>query len=101
MLGSLLSVKPLLVLRDGEIVEDGRQRTRGRALEHVAARTEAAAPFDWLAVGGGDASDLRVGVDRLRDVETTHPLIETEIGPVVGAHGGPGVVGVCWLARED
>jgi DegV family protein with EDD domain len=101
MLGSLLSVKPILVLRDGEIVEDGRQRTRGRALEHVAARTEAAAPFDWLAVGGGDASDLRVVVDRLRDVETTHPLIETEIGPVVGAHGGPGVVGVCWLARED
>lgn len=99
MLGSLLSVKPILVLRDGMIVEDGRQRTRGRALEHVAARTEAAAPFDWLAVGGGDASDLGIVVERLRGVETTHPLIETDIGPVVGAHGGPGVVGVCWLSR--
>jgi len=99
MLGSLLSVKPILVLRDGLIVEDGRQRTRGRALEHVASRTEAAGPFDWLAVGGGDASDLGVVIDRLQRVETTHPLIETEIGPVVGAHGGPGVVGVCWLAR--
>jgi DegV family protein with EDD domain len=99
MLGSLLSVKPILVLRDGEIVEDGRQRTRGRALEHVAARTEAAGPFDWLAVAGGDASDLGIVVERLRNVDTAHPLIVTEIGPVVGAHGGPGVVGVCWLTR--
>jgi DegV family protein with EDD domain len=99
MMGSLLSVKPLLASRDGKIVDDGRQRTRARALEHVAQRAEAAAPFDWIAVGGGDADDLDVVVTRLQSVETAHPLIETEIGPVVGTHGGPGVVGVCWLTR--
>lgn len=99
LVGSLLSVKPILTLRDGLVVEDGRQRTRARAIEHVATRVEAAAPFEWLAIGGGDAGDLDVVVKRLASVETTNPAIVTEIGPVVGTHGGPGVVGVCWLTR--
>ena len=100
MMGSLLSVKPLLVVRDGKVVEDGRQRTRSRALEHVAQRAEKAGPFERIAVGGGDADDLDVVATRLTAVDTTHPLIVTEIGPVVGTHGGPGVVGVCWIARS-
>ena len=102
MMGSLLSVKPLLTSRDGKIVDDGRQRTRARPLEHIAQRAVASGPFDWIAVaiGGGDADDLDVVVTRLRDVATAHPLIVTEIGPVVGTHGGPGVVGVCWLTHS-
>jgi fatty acid kinase fatty acid binding subunit len=97
LFGSMLSVKPILTVRDGMVVEGGRQRTRARALEYLASRTEAAAPFDWLAIGGGDADDLGVIVDRLRGVAPVHPVIVTEIGPVVGTHAGPGVVGVCWL----
>jgi DegV family protein with EDD domain len=97
LFGSMLSVKPILTVRDGEVVEGGRQRTRARALEYLATQTEAAAPFDWLAIGGGDADDLSTVVDRLRAVEVANPVIVTEIGPVVGTHAGPGVVGVCWL----
>lgn len=100
LVGSLLSVKPILALRDGAVVEDGRQRTRVRALEYLATRAESEAPFDWLAVAGGDAKDLDVLVARLGNVETAHPLLTTEIGPVVGTHAGPGVVGVCWLRRR-
>jgi DegV family protein with EDD domain len=100
LFGSMLSVKPILTVRDGMVVEGGRQRTRARALEYLATRTEAAAPFDWLAIGGGDADDLGVIVDRLRGVVPVHPVIVTEIGPVVGTHAGPGVVGVCWLTTK-
>lgn len=100
LFGSMLSVKPILNVKDGLVVEGGRQRTRARALEYLATQTEAAAPFDWLAIGGGDADDLSTVVERLRGVETSHPVIVTEIGPVVGTHAGPGVVGVCWLTAE-
>lgn len=99
--GSMLSVKPILTVRDGLVVEGGRQRTRARALEYLATRAESAAPFDWLAVGGGDADDLGVIVERLAGIETAHPMIVTEIGPVVGTHAGPGIVGVCWLTRTS
>jgi DegV family protein with EDD domain len=97
LFGSMLSVKPILTVRDGAVVEGGRQRTRARALEYLATQTESAAPFEWLAIGGGDADDLSKVVERLRNVEVAHPVIVTEIGPVVGTHAGPGVVGVCWL----
>ena len=100
LFGSMLSVKPILTVRDGLVVEGGRQRTRARALEHLATRTEAAAPFDWLAVGGGDADDLGSVTERLRAGEVTHPMIVTDIGPVVGTHAGPGIVGVCWITRD-
>jgi DegV family protein with EDD domain len=100
LVGSLLSVKPVLTLRDGVVVEDGRQRTRARALEHVAVRAEANAPLDWLAIAGGDAKDLDVVVQRLADLDVTHPTIVSEIGPVVGTHAGPGIVGVCWITRR-
>lgn len=99
LVGSLLSVKPILIVRDGSVVEDGRQRTRTRALEYLATRAEQLAPFDWLAVAGGEAKDLDVVIQRLKGVESTHPVIVTEIGPVVGTHAGPGVVGICWLRR--
>jgi DegV family protein with EDD domain len=100
LVGSLLSVKPILSLRDGEVVEGGRQRTRARALEFLATKAEAAAPFDWLAVGGGDAADLDVMVARLQGVQTAHPMFVTDIGPVVGTHAGPGIVGVAWLTAS-
>jgi DegV family protein with EDD domain len=99
LVGSLLSVKPILIVRDGSVVEDGRQRTRTRALEYLAARAEQLAPFDWVAVAGGAAKDLDVVIERLKGIDTTHPLLVTEIGPVVGTHAGPGVVGICWLRR--
>ncbi len=100
LMGSLLSVKPVLALRDGAVVEDGRQRTRARAIEHLVSRAKDAAPFDWLAVVGGDAKDLDVLVDKVRSIETDHPLLVTEMGPVVGTHAGPGILGVCWLTRR-
>jgi DegV family protein with EDD domain len=100
LVGSLLSVKPLLTVKDGLVAEDGRQRTRARALEMLATKAEAAAPFDWVAVGGGDAKDIDVVIERIRSIDTAHPLIVTQIGPVVGTHGGPGIIGICWLKRS-
>lgn len=99
LVGSLLNVKPILTLRDGAVVEDGRQRTRARALEHLAQRAEAAAPFDWVGVAGGDAKDLDVLADRVAKLESAHPMLVAEIGPTVGTHAGPGIVGVFWIRR--
>jgi fatty acid-binding protein DegV len=31
------------------------------------------------------------------DIPTEFPLIVTDMGPVVGTHGGPGIIGLCWI----
>jgi DegV family protein with EDD domain len=70
LLGTALSVKPILHVLDGSIVVRDKVRTAGRALARLA-----------------DAVTMRLG-DRLRDCYIT------EIGAVVAAHVGPGVAGV-------
>jgi fatty acid-binding protein DegV len=34
----------------------------------------------------------------IKDIETEFPVVLTDIGPVVGAHGGPGIMGLTWIA---
>lgn len=97
LLGSMLSIKPLLTLRDGEIVEAGRQRTRARALSTCVTNAEAAAPLHRVAVVHGSAADVDVVTSSLAELKTEVPLIVADMGSVVGTHGGPGTVGICWL----
>ena len=95
MLGSVLQVKPVLSIRDGQVTPLERVRTFERALNRV---VELAKSVDRgqgvCAIVGHAAAEAeaeRVG----RELE---PIAETlmiqPLGPVVGAHAGPGVVGV-------
>ena len=96
LLGSLLSIKPVIEVRDGVVEQESRQRTRGRALDYLAAKVAADAPLERLAVCDGSAPDIDAIVDRLRKVEVAHGLVLTDLGPVVGTHSGPAAVGVAY-----
>jgi DegV family protein with EDD domain len=99
LLGTALSVKPILHVVDGAIVVRDKVRTAGRALAKlVDLAVEAAGEGDVdiavhhleapdRATALADAVSMRLG-DRLRDCYIT------EIGAVVGAHVGPGASGV-------
>jgi DegV family protein with EDD domain len=97
LLGSLLSIKPVVELREGVVAEESKQRTRSRSLEYLASKVKADAPLERLAVAHGAADDVGLLVDRLAGIEVTHPMLIVELGPVVGTHAGPGTVGVCYL----
>ena len=99
LLGSMLSIKPLLELADGKVAEAGRARTRAKALAQISKLVHEQAPYARLAVAHGSAGDLDTLLGLLRDVETDEPIVVTEIGSVVGTHGGPGIIGICWLDR--
>ena len=99
LLGSMLAIKPLLTLKDGKVAEEGRQRTRAKALDHAAKTARETAPFARLAVAHGAAEDLDVLLGKIEDLETDVPVVIADIGSVVGTHGGPGIVGICWIRR--
>jgi DegV family protein with EDD domain len=96
LLGSLLSIKPVIEVRDGVVEQESRQRTRSRAIDYLASKVAADAPLERLAVCDGAAPDIDAIVDRLRNVEVAHERVVTDLGPVVGTHAGPGAVGVCY-----
>ncbi|MGH9110223.1 MAG: DegV family protein [Acidimicrobiales bacterium] len=96
LLGSLLSIKPVVEVRHGLVEQESKQRTRARSLDYLAAKVEAEAPLERLAVCDGAAADVGAVVSRMAKVEVAHPLVVVDLGPVVGTHAGPGTVGVCY-----
>jgi DegV family protein with EDD domain len=98
LLGALLNVKPLLGVTDGEVLPLGRARSRAQALDRLVEILQRDGKLSHLAVlhGGAenDALKLRERVAS-RYPELTIPL--AEIGPVIGTHTGPGVIGFTYL----
>ena len=98
VVGTALSVKPLLHMRDGRIEVLEKVRTSSRAiarLEEVVVAEAAGKPVD-LAVHHLAAADrAKALAERLRSsVTDLVSLHESEVGAVVGAHTGPGMLAV-------
>lgn len=98
LLGQVLSIKPIIELKGGVVAEAGRQRTRAKALAAVANAAARHAPLRRLALIHGAASDVNTLEALIRDIKADFPVIVTDIGPVVGTHGGPGIIGLTWIA---
>ncbi|MBV8461972.1 MAG: DegV family protein [Acidimicrobiales bacterium] len=97
LLGSLLSIKPVLAVVDGVVEEESKQRTRGRSLRYVVDKVRNGPPIHRIGVANGAAPDVDEFVGMFEDVKSEFPLVVTDLGPVVGTHSGPGTVGVCVL----
>jgi DegV family protein with EDD domain len=97
LLGQVLSIKPLLELKDGVVAEAGRQRTRSKALVAIAEVAKSHAPLKRLALVHGASSEVATLESLVKDLSTQNPIIVTDMGPVVGTHGGPGIIGLCWI----
>jgi DegV family protein with EDD domain len=99
LLGSMLSLKPLLRLKDGVVAEAGRERTRSRALATLVKEMKTAGDLDYLAIVHGDADDVAALESLIADTPVAHPVIIADMGSVVGTHGGPGIIALCWIAK--
>jgi DegV family protein with EDD domain len=97
LLGSMLAIKPVLEVRDGEVEEAGKVRTRSKALRLLVDRVKEG-PFENLAVLHGNAPDLDELLDLLEPLAPRDEILIGQIGPVIGTHAGPRVIGVTFQA---
>jgi len=96
LLGNLLSIKPLLDVSSGRVEEAGKARTRKKALQWLADRVLALPEVENLSVCHGNAPDLDAFLAMLEPRYTRDSLRIGIIGPVIGTHGGPRLIGVTW-----
>ena len=99
MLASVLSIKPIIEVRDGVVQEGGKQRTRSKALAFLVDKVREASVnpgISQLCVLNADCSDVDAFVDQLKTVYSGEILVG-EIGAVVGAHAGRGTIGVAFF----
>ncbi|MCL5026996.1 MAG: DegV family protein [Chloroflexi bacterium] len=93
--GSVLNVKPLLKLEDGEIQPVERVRTRAKALERLYEFIELFPHIERMALVYSTVSDdIDVLMRRIEPFVPAEKVMVGQLGPVLGAHLGPGAIGV-------
>ena len=98
-MGSLLKVKPILQVADGEVLPVDRPRNLRRALARLAELVRENGAASKLAVAyttdAAPAAELRA---MLSDVAAAEHCYTVQIGSAIGTHVGPGAVAVATLA---
>jgi DegV family protein with EDD domain len=97
LLGSLLSIKPIVDISTGKVEEAGKARTRRKALEVLRDKVVAHGAVERLCVTHGFAPEVDEMLDLLGAHYERDAIRVGHIGPVIGTHGGPRVMGVTWL----
>jgi DegV family protein with EDD domain len=97
LLGSLLSIKPLLDISTGEVAEAGKARTRRKALEWLRDQIFAVPEVEHLCVAHGGAPDVDEMLALLAPRYPEDTIQVRTIGATIGTHGGPRVMGLTWV----
>jgi DegV family protein with EDD domain len=102
LLGTVLQIKPVLYLADGHVDVFAKPRTRSKAirvmLNHMADRVDGQ-PLHVAVLHAGvpeEAEELR---KKIAAEFRCHELLVTELTPVMGAHTGPGVLGLVFYTE--
>jgi len=101
LVGSLLNCKPLLLVKESEVLPVERPRSRASAMRRIVDVVASQGRVEKVGVAEGDAAEImpelvKMVGERLPGV----PLDRGEIGIVLGTHAGPGVCGVAALLAE-
>lgn len=97
MLGSMLSIKPLIDITGGVVHEAGKARTRKRAMQLLYERMIGAGKVDHVAVMHGGAPDIDDFLDLIAPHFPRETLRIGKLGSVIGSHGGAEILGVSWI----
>lgn len=98
MLGSMLSIKPIVDISTGVVEEAGKQRTRKKSLAWLYEKMREV-PIEKVAVYHGEAPDLEEFLTLIAPDFPRETLRLGKIGPVIGTHGGPEIMGVTWVDK--
>jgi DegV family protein with EDD domain len=103
LVGSLLNIKPLIGVEDGEIVPLGIARSRAQAYQSMVDRVEE-------VVGRSKVMIAYVHAGAKQEVEKIKALVENrlnvaesfiaELSPALAVHTGPGTAGLCYFPVE-
>lgn len=96
MLGTMLNIKPILMVEEGQIEPLEKVQTRAKALEKLA---EFVAEFGYIETikilhNQADPREIDTLVDLIRDERPDVPVEIGEYGPALAAHVGPDAMGV-------
>jgi DegV family protein with EDD domain len=100
LIGTMLDVKPLLLVADREIKPVERVRTRNRAIARMVDYFRSELPVEHVAVMHAQAAEEAAEIaERLRGEVPGDEVTLGQIGSVLGTHTGPRALGIVYLKR--
>ena len=100
LVGSLLNVKPLLTLEEGEVVPRGQARTRSKGIERLFDFVAKATNIQDLAVAYSTTPDeAQTLAERIGSIFTKQPVKIARLGTTMGVHMGPGALAVAFREK--
>ena len=103
IVGSMLNIKPIIhVDNDGHLINTAKVRGRKVAMEYLVKKfTETCTDFDTVFIGHGDCPEDAAALEAmLREAHPIKEVITGYVGPVIGAHTGPGVLVVFFMGTQ-
>lgn len=97
LLGGVLSIKPVIEVRDGAVAEAGKVRTRSKSLRLLADKVAQAPNAEQIFAFDAQAPDIDELVEMLSATVPRDQIEFGTIGPVIGTHAGPRTIGVGWV----
>ncbi|SHE86717.1 EDD domain protein, DegV family [Ferrithrix thermotolerans DSM 19514] len=94
LLGSLLSFKPVIEVKDGAVLPESRQRTRSKALDYLLSKISESESYSWIGVMQAEAPETESFVEKVRQRTKMSDVFVTTIGPIIGTHAGIRTLGL-------
>ena len=95
-MGRTLDIKPILTF-ESEVSAVERVRSWDRVIERLVEygrQLHQAGAEAWFVHHAANPADAELLVDRLRKIFWRGPEFVSQLGPVIGTHGGPGILAV-------
>jgi DegV family protein with EDD domain len=100
-LGSLLNVKPMLTIRNGELEPAGQTRSQANGIERLVDFVKNCAGVQEMAIVYSTTQDEAQAVaDTLGQVVGRGKIRVARLGPVLGVHAGPGILLVALMSKR-
>lgn len=99
--GTLLAMKPVIAIQDGEVAALARPRTRAKALNYLIQYVQSQLPVERVVIGHTGAQDIDTFVSELHAAIPDQDVEISSVGPIIATHGGQGLIGVAFVRRSE
>jgi len=100
LFGTILQIRPVLYLSDGKVAVMDKVRTKQRAVNRMLDELQKYQNLEYIGVGHIDAgADGQVIIERIEEMYPDNRVLPAGIGSVLGAHLGPGTIGIVFQEK--
>ncbi|WP_378956568.1 DegV family protein [Pelosinus sp. sgz500959] len=100
LFGTIFQIRPVIHLIDGKVAVLDKVRTKQRAVTRMLDELKRYNELEYIGIGNVDAPlEEEMIVERVKEIYPDVPILHAGIGSVLGAHLGPGMIGVVFQEK--